>query len=235
MAQSLNSLAYQNNPQFIPLARKYGFKSYESAFGKQEIKTRQDAYKAIAQDIWSADAIKVIAGGWSDEQEAKILKFGDAQVIDADGEESINPEATGWIVPCSINEYDIANAFRNSNIIEWTQRVSVKTDDLVYIYLSWPVCQIKYKCIIISSDLNWEQRQTDDLSFYKSDKLLERAKSKKFMRIRLIRIFDDGVLTFAQLKEAGNKSNFQGAMRVTDVIGNEIKKVESYNTKFSGD
>lgn len=72
LAQSLNSKAYQNNPGFIPLAKKYGFKPHDTSFGKEEILERQEVYKAIAYDIWDVSAIKALAGGWSEAQEEEI-------------------------------------------------------------------------------------------------------------------------------------------------------------------
>ena len=58
-------------------------------------------------------------------------------------------------------------------------------------------------------------------------------KNSKFIRLKLLRVFNDGVLTFAQMKKAGNKSNFQGAMRVSDVIWNEIRKIQEAKTASS--
>lgn len=69
LAQALNSLAYDNNPNFTgKVAGRYGFHAIES-FTKQSIAERADIYLQMASDIWNPSDIKVLSGGWSDEEE----------------------------------------------------------------------------------------------------------------------------------------------------------------------
>ncbi|MFK5586131.1 DUF262 domain-containing protein [Lactobacillus delbrueckii] len=73
LAQALNDTAYTNNPQFIPVANEYGFHAIPD-FEKQSIADRAEIYLKMASDIWNPDAIKQLAGGWSDDEEKDFFK-----------------------------------------------------------------------------------------------------------------------------------------------------------------
>ena len=68
LAQSLNPETYKNNPQFLKIAKKYGFRSI-TKFTKQSINERADIYTKLAKDIWNPLIIKEIAGSWKDDEE----------------------------------------------------------------------------------------------------------------------------------------------------------------------
>lgn len=73
LAQALNDTAYTNNPQFLLVANEYGFHAI-SDFEKQSIADRAEIYLKMASDIWNPDAIKQLAGGWSDDEEKDFFK-----------------------------------------------------------------------------------------------------------------------------------------------------------------
>lgn len=73
LAQALNGTAYTNNPKFLVVANEYGFHAI-SVFDKQSIANRAEIYMRMASDIWNPDAIKKIAGGWSDDEEQNFFK-----------------------------------------------------------------------------------------------------------------------------------------------------------------
>jgi hypothetical protein len=73
LAQALNGTAYTNNPKFLEVADEYGFKAITD-FGKQSIADRAEIYLRMASDIWNPDAIKQIAGGWTDDEEKGFFK-----------------------------------------------------------------------------------------------------------------------------------------------------------------
>lgn len=73
LAQALNETAYMNNPQFLTVAKQYGFSSI-AKFTKQSIADRAEIYLQMAIDIWDANAIKEIAGGWEEQAEKDFFK-----------------------------------------------------------------------------------------------------------------------------------------------------------------
>lgn len=73
LAQALNENAYHNNSKFIDVANEYGMHPILN-FSKQSISERAEIYLKMAADIWNADDIKKLAGGWSDEEEKRAFK-----------------------------------------------------------------------------------------------------------------------------------------------------------------
>ena len=73
LAQALNGTAYTNNPKFLVVANEYGFHAIP-VFDKQSIANRAEIYMRMASGIWNPDAIKKIAGGWSDDEEQNFFK-----------------------------------------------------------------------------------------------------------------------------------------------------------------
>ena len=73
LAQALNPTAYHKNPQFLPLAAQYGFEAILH-FNKESITSRANIYLQMAIDIWDPEAIKELAGGWTDEEEQEFIK-----------------------------------------------------------------------------------------------------------------------------------------------------------------
>lgn len=69
----MNDTAYTNNPKFLNVVNEYGFHAIPD-FGKQGIADRSEIYMRMASDIWNPDAIKDIAGGWTDDEEKAFFK-----------------------------------------------------------------------------------------------------------------------------------------------------------------
>ena len=78
LAQAMEETAYTNNPHFLPLVERYGFRAMPS-FNKDAISERADLYLRIAADIWDSNQIKELAGGWSNEEENEFFKDEKAQ------------------------------------------------------------------------------------------------------------------------------------------------------------
>ena len=78
LAQALEDTAYHNNPQFLPVASRYGFNPIP-VFTKDSITERANIYLQMAIDIWNPNDIKDISGGWDEEEEKDFFKNTKAQ------------------------------------------------------------------------------------------------------------------------------------------------------------
>lgn len=78
-------------------------------------------------------------------------------------------------VYCKPELYDIDKAFKSWTEITWPQEMNVEVGDTAYIYLTRPVCGIRYKCKITEKDIPCKE---DDSSYGKQP-------AKKYMRLRL--------------------------------------------------
>ena len=108
-----------------------------------------------------------------------------------------------WIIPCNTKFFDIANHFISSDEVVWRNYFTIKTGDLVYIYIGGTVRQLKYRCTVL------EDKVSDDVVAQNSYTVPEKkvnnyfSKKEKYMRIKLDFTFPNGVLTYDELKSVG--------------------------------
>ena len=70
-----------------------------------------------------------------------------------------------WVISGKPSTYDAISAFRNLKIIDWRQILSdVAINDIVYIYMSGNINQIKLKCIV--TKINLPKPEIDDIKYF---------------------------------------------------------------------
>lgn len=118
-----------------------------------------------------------------------------------DSRQLVNPNALTnpqgpdyWIIPANMKDYDIDKDFAASPEVVWTQKASIRTGDIVLIYITAPTKAVRYICRVLE------------------DHIVKGGQS--FMRLRLLKQFDEGILTFDKLKTLGVTS-VRGPRRVT--------------------
>ena len=112
--------------------------------------------------------------------------------------ELVNKKST-WIIPANPKVYDIISDFKKSDIMTWKHQSSMELGDIIYIYMTKPMGYIKYKCQII--DIN-----------------------DNIMTIKLIKEFDDNLLTFDLLNNYGLKS-VRSPRRIPDKLKNYLETI----------
>ena len=112
--------------------------------------------------------------------------------------EIVNKKRT-WIIPANPNVYDIISDFKKSDIMTWKHQSSMELGDIIYIYMTKPMGYIKYKCQII--DIN-----------------------EDIMTIKLIKEFDDKLLTLDLLNNYGLKS-VRSPRRIPDKLKNYLETI----------
>lgn len=112
--------------------------------------------------------------------------------------ELVNKKST-WIIPVNPNVYDIISDFKKSDIMTWKHQSSMELGDIIYIYMTKPMGYIKYKCQII--DIN-----------------------EDIMTIKLIKEFDDNLLTFDLLNNYGLKS-VRSPRRIPDKLNSFLETI----------
>ena len=83
---------------------------------------------------------------------------------------------TEWIIPCNPQSYNLQAALTNSDEVYWRQNARYEIGDIIYIYLSKGVSAIRYKAIVIRTDI--EIKSEDDP--YWIDKTMQ---SQKLQRV----------------------------------------------------
>lgn len=60
-----------------------------------------------------------------------------------------------WILPANPHYFDLEAAFAQSPTLRWQQRVKAAVGDIVYLYVTAPVCAVLYRCRVVRADIPW--------------------------------------------------------------------------------
>lgn len=139
-----------------------------------------------------------------------------------------------WIISANPNEYDVVSAFNKYKFIDWRQSMKPKVGDIIYIYCSKPIGEIKFKCVVEDVNIPWQQVNDSD-EFWVNQKEYLNLKTRNFMRLCLQQQIDSEQLSFKNLKENGLKGNIQGPIRLDSKIDllSYIENVFDKNTSLA--
>ena len=85
---------------------------------------------------------------------------------------------TEWIIPCNPLIYNLQAAFTDGDEVYWRQNAKYEVGDIVYIYLSKGVGSIRYKAVVVGTDIKINSE--DDP--YWVDKTMQSQKLQKVLR-----------------------------------------------------
>lgn len=122
---------------------------------------------------------------------------------------------TFWTIICNINYYDIFGAFDKLKIINWKQPASIETGDIVYIYVTKPFQEIRFKCMVNKTGIPYTDTIIDDSEFDFVEP--EDIHDDIYMEIELIEKFKEGMFPYSELKENGLK-NIQSPSRIVSAL-----------------
>lgn len=117
-----------------------------------------------------------------------------------------------WTIICNPNYYDIFGAFKKLKKINWKQPTSIEEGDIVYIYITKPIQEIRFKCKVTKTGIPYTETNDDDSEFDFDEP--DDMHDDLYMEIELINRFNAGLLTYKELKENGLK-NIQGPSQVS--------------------
>lgn len=135
-----------------------------------------------------------------------------------------NKNINYWTIPCNIADYDVINAFKELQCIEWKQILNnVNVDDIIYIYVGKPYSKIMYKCKI--NKVNLDKVSIDDKKYW--TKPNEYGTYKRYMEIELLEKYEDNELySYNNLKKY-NFLNVQGQASASEEL---VDFIENNNT-----
>ena len=61
-----------------------------------------------------------------------------------------------WIISCNVKYHDIFSHVKETDEIVFKRRVSIQNDDVVYIYVSAPYQEIRFRCHVIDNSVDRE-------------------------------------------------------------------------------
>jgi 5-methylcytosine-specific restriction protein A len=128
---------------------------------------------------------------------------------------------TEWIIPCNPHSYNLQAALTNSDEVYWRQNARYEIGDIIYIYLSKGVSAIRYKAIVIGTDI--EIKSEDDP--YWIDKTMQSQKLQKVL-LKRIKTFNTALLSYDLLKESGLKSTIQGPIKLKGSLRDYVNRID---------
>lgn len=131
-----------------------------------------------------------------------------------------------WIISANHNKYDHESAFRKWQFIDWKQgKYSYEVGDIVYIYATSPYKTIRYKTIVTEINKTSENI-VDDSIFWTDKENYKEALDGKYMRLDLIKRYDNRDLDLDRLKKNGLKGAPQGAQRLKKQLKEYIENID---------
>ena len=133
--------------------------------------------------------------------------------------------AEKWIIPCNVKRFDVIEHFKNNKTVIWKNSFTIRTGDIVYIYLGAPYGEIRYRCKVIADTVD------DTLLLSNSYAIQEKASNNYFSKkIKYIQLqfdyeFPTGVLTLQNLK-ANGLGQVQIQARIDRYLRPYIERIE---------
>lgn len=59
-----------------------------------------------------------------------------------------------WIIPCNVKVFNVIEHFKDSKTVIWKNSFTMKKGDIAYIYIGNPISEIRYKCMVISDEVD---------------------------------------------------------------------------------
>lgn len=122
---------------------------------------------------------------------------------------------TYWIFPWNKAVYNLPRCLKEFGFVEWRQKHNVAVGDIVFIYCSSPVRQIKYMMEVTEINIPYSAICKDEHLYFGNSPLKH---TEFYTRLNPIAEAKDGnsELSYKRLHELGLKSQLQGAIHVPD-------------------
>lgn len=104
-----------------------------------------------------------------------------------------------YIFPCNPNLFDIHKHFSQYKTIIWRKLSDMKCGDYVFIYIGKTLMEIKYKCKVVSLNIDQNTLNNNKYAIPKG----ELADKCEYLELLLEKVYEDGTFPLKELKENG--------------------------------
>lgn len=108
-----------------------------------------------------------------------------------------------WIIPCNVKHFDLVTHFKKSTTAVWKNSFTIQAGDIVYIYLSAPYSEIKYKCRVISDKVTDDLLRENSYAIPTKESHNYFSKKTKYIQIQKECEYPAGLFPLSELKEHG--------------------------------
>ena len=108
-----------------------------------------------------------------------------------------------WIVPCNLKYFDVIEHFKNCEYVIWKNSFTIRKGDIVYIYIGAPIGEIRYKCEVVSDEIDQELLNSNSYAIVKKESNNYFSKKIKYIQLKLIKEYTPGTFKLQELREHG--------------------------------
>lgn len=130
-----------------------------------------------------------------------------------------------WIIPCSPSIYDAEAAFKEYGSIVWHQDCNIQLGDVVFIYVTAPIKEIRCKCIAVETDIPFDIG--DDDGYVVDDAFCARS-HRRYMNLQLKETYSTPMLGYQLLLYNGLNGTIRSQRRVSPTL-------QAYIIQVTGD
>lgn len=108
-----------------------------------------------------------------------------------------------WIIPCNVGFFDVIQHFKENAKVVWKNSFTIRERDIVYIYLGRPYGEIRYKCVVISDNVDAEKLKNNSYAIQAKKSNNYFSKKEKYIEMELICEYPSGTFTLEALRKNG--------------------------------
>ena len=108
-----------------------------------------------------------------------------------------------WLIPCNINTFDVIGHFEKRKTVVWKNSFTIHEGDIAYIYLGRPYSEIRYKCLVISDQVNEQLLQENSYAIPAKKSNNYFSKKEKYIVLKYLCEYPEGTFTLNHLRKHG--------------------------------
>ena len=108
-----------------------------------------------------------------------------------------------WIIPCNLKHFDVIEHFKNNKYVIWKNSFTIRKGDIACIYIGAPIGEIRYKCEVISNEVDQELLTSNSYAIVEKQGNNYFSKKIKYIQLKLLREYPSETFTLQKLREHG--------------------------------
>lgn len=101
-----------------------------------------------------------------------------------------------WFMPCNTKKFDICEHFKQSAVFYWRPRRPYSEGDNVYLYLTAPDSQIKYRCVVLDAHVG--RTEVEECGAYAL-----KLEAFRYIKLELAEEYPDSLFPLKELTSNG--------------------------------
>ena len=111
--------------------------------------------------------------------------------------------AENWIIPCNVKLFDVISYFKEHTRVVWKNSFTICKGDTVYLYISSPYGEIKYKCLVVNDKVDEATLMANSYAIQTQKANNYFSKKEKYIEMEYVCEFPEGTFNLSKLKEHG--------------------------------